>query len=94
MVCESCGKEIRDGTAFCRYCGKKLAEEPVVATVEKSEEIKPIETSFEPSKNESAVQAEAKKNDNITTPLITLIAFLVMLIIIVVGHRGGYRIFY
>lgn len=31
MTCKKCGKEVRDGIAFCPFCGASLKEEPVVA---------------------------------------------------------------
>ncbi len=31
MTCKNCGKEVRDGIAFCPFCGASLKEEPVVA---------------------------------------------------------------
>lgn len=27
MFCSNCGKEIEDGTKFCKYCGKTIAIE-------------------------------------------------------------------
>lgn len=52
MICESCGKEIRDGAAFCRYCGKKQLQNSASPTIEKQENHKTSETISEPLKKE------------------------------------------
>ena len=31
MYCENCGKEIKDNTNFCKYCGMKVSENLVKA---------------------------------------------------------------
>lgn len=31
MFCESCGKEVKDGTLFCPYCGAKMTPKPQTA---------------------------------------------------------------
>ena len=29
MICRHCGKEIRDGSKFCSFCGKQIEQEPI-----------------------------------------------------------------
>jgi hypothetical protein len=41
MKCTSCGKELKDGVAFCNGCGAKVNLEPVAATLEKTQRFCP-----------------------------------------------------
>ncbi len=52
MTCKKCGKEVRDGIAFCPFCGASLKEEPVVA-------VEPVKAS-EPVIKKEVVKKEKK----------------------------------
>lgn len=76
MYCDNCGKELRQGAKFCRYCGAKVMAETPAA----SEEVKPEETAAvteadrlsEPVIQENAEQLVVTSKQTAEEPAVTV----------------------
>lgn len=76
MFCKNCGKELKEGAAFCNQCGAKIV--PLASTPNSVVDNQPAPTVLSPNQSEEVAQEKTDKG-------IVLIVIVVLALVLAVG---------